>query len=159
MTRDTYLCRVGKCDNGETVIVLHGTEDSAAGVLDYIQNTQAHALLGIAIFCRGRCIGTHRARDIDNETEVQGCASTGLLLVGDGLARGSHSNEQAFTRIFMKSDSEGNILTTRRGLIGRRGVRIDVHHCRFDKCRWSRRTRGVGNKRQACPTPAIYALQ
>ena len=130
-SRDTYLCRVGECDDGETVIILHGTEDSAAGMLDYIQNTQTHAFLRLAVFGRGRCVSTHGARDIDNETEIQGCPSTGLLLLSDGLARGSNSNKEAFARVFMKSDPKGHILTARRGLIGWWSFRIDVHHCRL----------------------------
>lgn len=129
-TRGTYLCSVGECDNRETVIILHGTEDSAAGMLDYIQNAQTHALLGLAIFTRGRCISTHGTRDIYNETKVQGCAFARLLLVGDGLARGSDSNEQAFACIFTESNSEGQVLTTRRGFVGRGSVK--VYHCSFE---------------------------
>ena len=137
--RDTHLCGVGECDDGETVIVLHGTEDSAAGMLDYIQNVQTRAALGLAVFAQTRCISTHGARDIDNEAEIQRCASARVLLFGDGFARGSNSNEQAFACVFMKSDPEGHVFTARRGLIGWRSVRIEVLHCR----RLSRRTRAI----------------
>ena len=130
VSRDTHLCGVGKCDDGETVIILHRTEDSAAGVLDYIQNVQTRDLLGLAVFAQTWCLSGHGARDIDNEAEIQGCASARMLLFGDGFARGCNSNEQAFARVFMKSDPEERILTARRGLISWRSVRIEVHHCK-----------------------------
>ena len=70
VSRDTYLCGVGECDDGETVIILHRTEDSAAGVPDYIQNAQTRDLLGLAVFAQTRCLSRHGARDINDEAEI-----------------------------------------------------------------------------------------
>ena len=127
---DTHLCGVGECDDGETVIILHRTEDSAAGVLDYIQNVQTRDLLGLAVFAQTKCLSRHGARDINDKTEIQGCASARVFLFCDGFARGCNSNEQAFACVFMKSDPEERILTARGGLISWRGVRIEVYHCK-----------------------------
>ena len=129
VSRGTYLRGVGECDDGETVVIPHRTEDSAAGVLDYIQNVQTCVLLGLAVFAQTGCISSHGARNIYDKAEIQGCASARVLLFGDGFARGCYSNEEAFARIFMKSDPEERVLTARGGLISWRSVRIEVHHC------------------------------
>jgi len=139
VSRDTNLCGVVKCDDGETVVILHGTDDSAAGVSHYIQNVQAHALLGLEVFAQTGCIRTHGARDIDNEAEIQGCASARVLLFGDRLARWSNSDQYAFARVLTNGDADGQVFTARRGLISWRSVRIEVHHYR----RLGRRARGV----------------
>ncbi len=129
MSRDTHLCRVGECDDGEAVIIPHRTEDSAAGMLDYIQNVQTCVLLALAVFAQTRCISSHGARDINDKAEIQGCTSARVLLFSDGFARGSNSNKETFAHVFMKSDPEERILTARGGLISWRSVRIEVHHC------------------------------
>ena len=142
MSRDTHLCGVGECDDRDAVIIPHRTEDSAAGVLDYIQNVQTCVLLGLAVFAQTRCISTHGSRDINDKAEIQGCAPARVLLFGDGFARGCDSNEEAFARVFMKSDPEERILTARGGLISWRSIRIEVHHCKS----MGRRTRELGRR-------------
>jgi hypothetical protein len=129
VSRDTHLCGVAERDDGETVIILHGTEDSAAGMLHYIQNVQTRAFLGLAAFAHARCITIHGARVIDNEAEIQGCAFARVVHFDDGLARWSNSNEQAFARVFMKSDPEGHMFTARIGLMSWKSVGIEVRHC------------------------------